>query len=87
MAVRLSVLCAAHPTLHRILFISTSGTHFCWRLSKPQSLMRPEGLGKLIKNFHLIESRARDFPAYSIMPQPLRYSVQCVYVFNNKEKR
>jgi hypothetical protein len=24
-----------------------SGTHFCWRLSKPQGLVRPEGLGKI----------------------------------------
>jgi hypothetical protein len=26
-----------------------SGTHFCWRLSKPHGLMRSRGLGKLIK--------------------------------------
>jgi hypothetical protein len=23
-----------------------SGLHFCWRLNKPQGLVRPEGLGK-----------------------------------------
>jgi hypothetical protein len=26
-----------------------SGTHFCYRLSKPQGLVRPEGLRKLKK--------------------------------------
>jgi hypothetical protein len=30
-------------------FIFTSGTHFCQRLSKPQSTVRLEGLGKLNK--------------------------------------
>jgi hypothetical protein len=30
-------------------YFYASGTHFCWRLSKPQDLMRPEGLGNLIK--------------------------------------
>jgi hypothetical protein len=31
-------------------------------LSKPQGLVRPEGLGKLIKIVHLIGSRTRDLP-------------------------
>jgi hypothetical protein len=31
--------------------------------------MRLEGLGKL-KKIHLIGTRSRDLPAYSIMPQP-----------------
>jgi hypothetical protein len=30
---------------------SASGTHFCQRLSKPQGLVRPEGLGKLKNSF------------------------------------
>jgi hypothetical protein len=28
-------------------YFSASGTHFCYRLSEPQGLVRPEGLGKL----------------------------------------
>jgi hypothetical protein len=28
------------------IFFNVSGTHFCSRLSKPQGLVRPEGLGK-----------------------------------------
>jgi hypothetical protein len=32
------------------------------RLSKPQGLVRPEELGKLIKIIHLIGSRTRDLP-------------------------
>jgi hypothetical protein len=39
----------------------------------PQVLMRPEGLGKLIKFKYLIGSRTRDLPACSMMPHPLRY--------------
>jgi hypothetical protein len=31
-------------------YFSASGTHFCYRLSKPQGLVRPEGLGKFKKN-------------------------------------
>jgi hypothetical protein len=27
-------------------YFNASGTHFCWRLSKPQGLVRPEGIVK-----------------------------------------
>jgi hypothetical protein len=37
--------------------------------------VRPEEFGKLKKLIHLIGSRTRDFPACSIVPQPLRYRV------------
>jgi hypothetical protein len=48
-------------------YFSASGTHFCYRLSKPQGLARPEGLGKLKKKkIHLIGFRTRDLPACSI---------------------
>jgi hypothetical protein len=44
-----------------ILFfvVIRSGTHFCYRLSEPQSLVRQDGLGKLKKFIDLIESRTR----------------------------
>jgi hypothetical protein len=35
-------------------------------MSKPQGLVQPEGLGKLIKIIHLIESRTRDLPVWNI---------------------
>jgi hypothetical protein len=44
------------------------GAHFCDRLSKPQGLVQPEGLDKLIKIFHIIGSRTRDLPACNIAP-------------------
>jgi hypothetical protein len=44
-------------------------------LSKLQGLVRLEGLAKLQKFIHLIGSRTRDFPACSIVPQPLHHSV------------
>jgi hypothetical protein len=31
-------------------YFPASGTHFCYRLSKPQGLVRQEELGKLKKN-------------------------------------
>jgi hypothetical protein len=43
------------------LYFSASGTHFCQMPSKPQGLMRQEGLGKLIKIVHIIKFRSRDF--------------------------
>jgi hypothetical protein len=51
-----------------------SGTHLCQRLSKPQGLVRPEGLGKLKTKIDLPRKNStRDLPAYSIVPQPLRH--------------
>jgi hypothetical protein len=47
MAVRLSALRIGRALLPRNNYLSASGTHFCKRLSKPQGLVRPEGLGKL----------------------------------------
>jgi hypothetical protein len=52
----------------------SSGTHFFKKLSKPQDLARPEGLGKLKKVIHLIGSRTRDLPACSIVSQLPRYT-------------
>jgi hypothetical protein len=68
MAVRLSVLRAGRcftPLKH---YFYASGTHFCYRLSKPQGLVRLEGLGKLIKIIHLIGSRTCDLPVCNIAP-------------------
>jgi hypothetical protein len=52
---------------------SASGTLFCYRLSKPQGLVRPQGLGKFKKFIHLIASRTLDHLAGNKEPQPLRY--------------
>jgi hypothetical protein len=47
---------------------TASGTHFFWRMSEHQNLVRLEGLGKLKeKIFHLIGSGTRDLPARSIV--------------------
>jgi hypothetical protein len=56
--------------LQKHFFSSVCGTHFCSRLSKPQCLVRTEGLGKLKKFNHLIGTRTHDLPAYSIVSQP-----------------
>jgi hypothetical protein len=72
MAVRSSALRKGRARPPQKRYFSASGTHFSYRLSKPQGLVRPEGLGKLKKFIHLIGTRTRDFLAYSIVPQPLR---------------
>jgi hypothetical protein len=64
MALRLSALCSPE------IFLSVSGTHFSYRLSNLQGLVRLQGLGKLIKFDDLIRSETRNLPACSIVPQP-----------------
>jgi hypothetical protein len=49
-------------------YFSVSGTHFCYRLSEPQGLVRLEGFGKLEKFIHLIGCRTRDLSDCSIVP-------------------
>jgi hypothetical protein len=48
MAVRLSALRTRRT--RNIIIFNASSTYFCQKLSKPQGLVRPEGLGKLKKN-------------------------------------
>jgi hypothetical protein len=54
---------------------SASGIQFRERLSKFQGPVRPEGLDKFKKFIQLTEFRTRVLPAYSIIPQQLRYRV------------
>jgi hypothetical protein len=61
-------------------YISASGTHLCYRLSKSQDLVRLKGLGKLKKFIHLIGSRPRYLPAFSTVPQLLSYRVPHISV-------
>jgi hypothetical protein len=37
-------------------YFDVSGTHFCQRLSKPQGLVRPQGLGKFKKDPKLLNN-------------------------------
>jgi hypothetical protein len=53
------------------LFISVSGIHFYSKLSKPQGLVRPEGLGKLINLNDLIGPPTCNLPACSIVNEPI----------------
>jgi hypothetical protein len=69
MAVRLPALHAGYTVLLSNIF-PVSGTHFCYRLHKPQGLVRLEGLGKLKKFNMLIGSQTHNLPACSIVPQP-----------------
>jgi hypothetical protein len=59
-------------TLQKYSSSSSSGTRFCQRLSEPQGLVLPEGLGKLKKFIHFAGFRTRDLPACSVVPLPLR---------------
>jgi hypothetical protein len=68
MAVKLSALRSGSCVTPQKHYFYASGTHFCYRLSKLQGLVRPEGLGKLIKIIHRIVSRTRDLPVCNIAP-------------------
>jgi hypothetical protein len=64
--VSLSTLPAGHPLPIR----NIHGSHFCWRLSRPQI---HSAVGRFMSNEktnNIIGNRARDLPACSIMPQP-----------------
>jgi hypothetical protein len=67
MAPRLSALRAGRRLTHQKQYFSASDTHSCQRMCKPQGLVRPEVLGKLMKVIHLTESRTRDLQACSIL--------------------
>jgi hypothetical protein len=68
MAVSLSALRTGRCFTPQKHYFNASGTHFCYRLSKPQGLVRPEELGKFIKIIHLIGPRTRDLPVCNIAP-------------------
>jgi hypothetical protein len=42
---------------HKKHYFSVSGSHICERLSKPQGLMRPEGLSKFKNSPHLVSNQ------------------------------
>jgi hypothetical protein len=46
------------------------GTHFCWRLSRPQGHNSAGRLRSTEKSNDIIGNRTRDLPACSIVPQP-----------------
>jgi hypothetical protein len=49
-------------------YFSVSGTHFCQRLSEPQGLVWPEGLGKFKKFIHFIRFQTCNLSDFNIMP-------------------
>jgi hypothetical protein len=60
-------------------YFSVSGTHFCYRLSKPLGTVRPEALGKLIKKINSSNRVSNTRPsACSILPRvvQLRYQLK-----------
>jgi hypothetical protein len=50
-------------------YFSASGTHFCYRLRKPQDLVRPEGSRKLKQN---------SFTSSGLEPATFRLVAQCL---------
>jgi hypothetical protein len=46
------------------------GTHFCWRLDRPQVHSAAGRIRPIEKKIHIIGTRTRDVPASSIVPQP-----------------
>jgi hypothetical protein len=56
--------------------ISASGTHYYYSLTKLQGLVRPEGIGELIKFNYVIGYRTRDLLVCSLVPGSLKWA-QC----------
>jgi hypothetical protein len=46
-----------HFNPQKYYYFYVSGTHFCYRLSKPQGIVRPEGLGKFKNSPHEVRER------------------------------
>jgi hypothetical protein len=82
MAIRLLISRIGRAVLTTDIFISVSGTRFCYRQSKPQGVVRLKGVSKLIKIIRFIGYRTRDLLPCSVVPQPLRYrvSLQLLYI-------
>jgi hypothetical protein len=45
-----------HFTPQKHYYVYVSGTHFCYSMSKPQSLVRTEGLGKFTNSPHRVSN-------------------------------
>jgi hypothetical protein len=60
--------------VHRPPFIKIPGTHFWWRLSRPQGHSAAGRIRSIEKSSVLFWSRTRDHPACSMVPQPTTVS-------------
>jgi hypothetical protein len=58
MAVRFSALRTGRCFTPQKHYFYASGTHFCYRLSKSQGLVRQEGLRNLIKIIHSLNTHS-----------------------------
>jgi hypothetical protein len=56
------------------------GTHFCYRMSRPQGHRAAEWIRSIKKSSHLIGNRTCDFPVCSTVPQPtmLQRSIEII---------
>jgi hypothetical protein len=66
-----------HVTPQKHYYFNVSGTHFCYRLSKPQGLGRLEGLGKFKNSPHRLDKKDSN-----VISQAKFY-----FSFQNKERR
>jgi hypothetical protein len=56
------------------------GTHFCWRLSRPQGHSATRRIMSMKKSSDTIGNWTRDLPVCSAVSQPLRHRVLLYYV-------
>jgi hypothetical protein len=59
---------------------NTPGTHFCQRLSRPQSHSATGRIMSLKNSNDTIGNRTRDMPVCSVVPQPLRHRAPPVII-------
>jgi hypothetical protein len=68
MAVRLTALRAGRPLPPR----KFPGTHFCWKLIRPQGHSATGKIGSIKESIDFIGNRTHDVPACSIVSQPTK---------------
>jgi hypothetical protein len=71
-----------HFTPQKHYYFYVSGTHFCWRLSKPQGLVWLEGLGKF-KNSpdQILNPRPSSFKHSALTNTLPRAPYMCIYIY------
>jgi hypothetical protein len=76
-----------HSTSQKHYCLYVSGTHFCYRLSKPQGLVRPEELSKFKKSLRRVYSDYRSPQCYSFRHSGISDLVHYSTIQGHKRKR
>jgi hypothetical protein len=76
-----------HFTHQKHYYFYVSGTHFCWRLSKPQRLVRPEGLCKFKNSPYRVSNPRPSSLKHSALTTTLPCAPFEILVFYRNKKK